>query len=76
MLSRDSKRFKYMLIGEAPGRQENESGKVFVGKAGQLLKEAIQTIGLADFFITNILKCRPPENRNPSSEETELCRDW
>lgn len=76
MLSRDSKRFKYMLIGEAPGRQEDESGKVFVGKAGQLLKEAIQTIELKDFFIANILKCRPPENRDPLPEEIEQCRDW
>jgi DNA polymerase len=76
LITPEAKQFKYMLIGEAPGQQEDESGKVFVGKSGQLLKEAITTIDLKDFFITNMIKCRPPENRNPNKEEIVSCSQW
>lgn len=66
---------KVMFIGEAPGREEDEQGKPFVGRAGELLTESLANIGLkrGDIYITNILKCRPPENRNPRSEEIQQC---
>ena len=56
-----------MLIGEAPGRDEDAAGKPFVGRSGKLLTECIEKAGLKreDVFITNIVKCRPPENRKP-----------
>jgi DNA polymerase len=62
-----------MFIGEAPGRTEDERGEPFVGAAGQVLAEALRQIGLerSDVYITNIVKCRPPENRDPSPEEVE-----
>ncbi len=64
-----------MLIGEAPGREEDFQGRPFVGAAGRLLTEALERIGLsrADVYIANILKCRPPGNRNPQPEEIEVC---
>ncbi|MQY59075.1 MAG: uracil-DNA glycosylase [Clostridia bacterium] len=64
-----------MLIGEAPGREEDLQGKPFVGAAGRLLTEALGRVGLsrADVYIANILKCRPPGNRNPQPEEIEIC---
>ena len=64
-----------MLIGEAPGREEDLQGKPFVGAAGRLLTEALGRVGLsrADVYIANILKCRPPGNRNPQPEEIEVC---
>jgi uracil-DNA glycosylase len=65
----------WMVIGEAPGQSEDEQGKPFVGKAGQLLTEMLRAIGLErdEVFITNILKCRPPGNRDPKPDEAELC---
>lgn len=62
-----------MIIGEAPGQEEDRIGKVFVGRAGKLLRKAIAEIGLDNFFITNIIKCRPPSNRDPSNEEIQNC---
>ena len=64
-----------MLIGEAPGREEDLQGKPFVGAAGRLLTEALGRVGLsrADVYIANILKCRPPDNRNPQPEEIKVC---
>lgn len=64
-----------MLIGEAPGREEDLQGKPFVGAAGRLLTEALGRVGLsrADVYIANILKCRPPGNRNPQPEEIKVC---
>ncbi|MDC9700936.1 MAG: uracil-DNA glycosylase [Alphaproteobacteria bacterium] len=66
---------RLMLIGEAPGREEDISGTPFVGPAGQLLNKIIQSIGLAreDIFITNIVFWRPPGNRTPTPAEAELC---
>ena len=68
----------WMLIGEAPGQSEDLQGEPFVGKAGQLLTEMLRAIGLKreDVFITNILKCRPPNNRDPNSEEVDSCNDF
>ncbi len=64
-----------LFIGEAPGRNEDEQGRPFVGRAGQLLNELLDSIGLNrdDVFITNIVKCRPPNNRDPAPEEVKAC---
>jgi len=68
-------RARLMFIGEAPGFHEDRTGIPFVGKAGQLLTKIIQAIGLTreQVYIANILKCRPPENRNPTVEESINC---
>ena len=67
-----------MLVGEAPGQHEDEQGQPFVGNAGLLLTEMLRAIGLArkEVFITNILKCRPPNNRDPHADEIESCNDY
>ena len=65
-----------MIIGEAPGFEEDKQGKPFVGKAGELLTKMVGAINIdrqKDAFITNILKCRPPENRNPNQQEEVAC---
>jgi uracil-DNA glycosylase family 4 len=65
-----------MLIGEGPGEQEDLSGEPFVGRAGQLLTQILSSINIdreKDIYITNIVKCRPPENRAPEKDETEAC---
>lgn len=65
-----------MLIGEAPGYDEDRSGKAFVGKAGQLLDKILNACNFKrreHVFISNILKCRPPQNRNPEKEEIRAC---
>lgn len=66
------------FIGEAPGQREDEQGIPFVGPAGHLLDELLASIGLAraDIYITNVLKYRPPGNRDPLPEEKELCLPW
>jgi uracil-DNA glycosylase len=63
-----------MFIGEAPGREEDELGRPFVGKSGKLLNKAFETVGIKreDVFITNLVKCRPPNNRVPSPQEIAL----
>ena len=65
-----------MLVGEAPGADEDAQGEPFVGPAGLLLNRMLAAIGLAreDVFIANILKCRPPGNSNPTPEQAEQCR--
>ncbi|MFT4537607.1 MAG: uracil-DNA glycosylase family 4 [Planctomycetota bacterium] len=70
---------RVMFIGEGPGYQEDVQGVPFVGPPGQLLTDIIQKgMGLrrADVAITNVVKCRPPENRDPSDEEMALCSPW
>ncbi|WP_374089855.1 uracil-DNA glycosylase family protein [Methylomicrobium lacus] len=69
---------EWMLIGEAPGQQEDLQGAPFVGPAGQLLTEMLRAIGLDrdEVYIANILKCRPPGNRDPRPEEAENCRPY
>ncbi|MFP4490686.1 MAG: uracil-DNA glycosylase family protein [Spirochaetaceae bacterium] len=67
---------KVMVIGEAPGAQEDETGRPFVGRAGQYLDKWLEAIGLnreRDVFIGNIIKCRPPNNRDPFLDEQEEC---
>ena len=68
----------WLVIGEAPGADEDRQGEPFVGRAGQLLTEMLFAIGLQrdDVFICNILKCRPPGNRNPSTEEVDFCHAY
>ncbi len=68
---------KLMLIGEAPGYNEDKQGEPFVGKAGQLLDKIFASVGLSrkeNIYICNTIKCRPPENRDPLPEEKEACR--
>ena len=67
-----------MFIGEAPGEQEDLSGVPFVGRAGQLLDKYLFAVDIAreDVYIANILKCRPPKNRDPLPEEEEACIEF
>ena len=67
-----------MFVGEAPGADEDEQGEPFVGRAGQLLTKIIEAIGLTrqDVYIANIIKCRPPGNRNPELDEVEQCEPF
>uniref|UniRef100_A0A7V4NFL8 Type-4 uracil-DNA glycosylase n=1 Tax=Fervidobacterium pennivorans TaxID=93466 RepID=A0A7V4NFL8_FERPE len=67
-----------VFIGEAPGKEEDEKGEPFVGGAGKLLTEMISKIGLTreEVFIANLLKCRPPNNRDPLPEEIEACGSY
>ncbi|OHB39483.1 MAG: hypothetical protein A2099_01960 [Planctomycetes bacterium GWF2_39_10] len=69
---------KLMFVGEAPGRDEDLQGEPFVGRAGQLLTKIIEAIGMkrSDVYIANVLKCRPPGNRNPLPEEIVLCMPY
>ena len=65
-----------VFVGEAPGHEEDVQGEPFVGRAGQLLTRIIQAIGLTreDVYILNVIKCRPPQNRNPLPDEVAACR--
>lgn len=67
-----------VFVGEAPGRDEDRQGEPFVGRAGQLLNEILKAIDLRrqDVYICNILKCRPPENRDPERDEVEACEPY
>lgn len=67
-----------LFIGEAPGLNEDKKGRPFVGKAGKILDELLNSISLNrnDIYITNIIKCRPPNNRNPKIEEIKTCSPY
>jgi uracil-DNA glycosylase len=67
-----------MFVGEAPGRDEDLQGKPFVGRAGQLLTRIIEAIGMRrqDVYIANVIKCRPPNNRNPEEDEIAQCEPY
>jgi len=67
-----------MFVGEAPGSDEDLQGEPFVGRAGQLLTKIIQSIGLerSDVYIANVIKCRPPNNRNPEPDEVATCQPF
>ncbi|HLF72263.1 MAG TPA: uracil-DNA glycosylase [Dehalococcoidia bacterium] len=67
-----------MFIGEAPGYYEDQQGRPFVGAAGQFLESLLASIGLkrGDVFIANVIKCRPPGNRDPLPEEISACANW
>jgi DNA polymerase len=69
---------RLLLVGEAPGSQEDALGRPFIGKAGQLLDRLLDEVGLsrAGVAVANVLKCRPPANRAPTRAETTRCRGW
>ena len=70
---------KVMFIGEGPGRNEDLKGEPFVGAGGQLLDKYLAAVDLdrrTNIYIANIVKCRPPQNRDPLQEEQEACMDW
>lgn len=85
-----SKDAKILFVGEAPGQQEDETGRPFVGRSGQMLRKLAKQAGIdtisdssekdknsfASVFITNVVKCRPPKNRNPKASELNACRPW
>ena len=67
-----------MLIGEGPGGDEDKQGEPFVGKAGQLMNKAFDVVGIKreEVYIANIVKCRPPNNRDPEEDEIQACLDY
>ena len=74
-----NKNAEVMLVGEGPGENEDLQGVPFVGKAGQLLDDMMKIIGLdrtKNIYIANIVKCRPPKNRDPLNTEQDACIDW
>ena len=73
------KNAEVMFVGEGPGEQEDLQGEPFVGRGGQLLDEMLSLIGLSrqsNFYIANIVKCRPPQNRDPLNTEQDACIPW
>lgn len=75
VIGRGCKTADVLFVGEGPGENEDRQGLPFVGQAGELLNLALKSIGYADedYYIANIVKCRPPQNRNPEPEECEAC---
>jgi len=75
VLGEGNPRARLLFVGEGPGEQEDLEGRPFIGRAGQLLDKMIEAIGLtrAEIYIANVVKCRPPENRNPEPDEIETC---
>lgn len=73
-----NKNAKIMFIGEGPGADEDRIGEPFVGKAGKLMDMAFETVGIKrnEVYIANIVKCRPPSNRNPEDDEANTCIDY
>ncbi len=73
-----NKNAKLMFIGEAPGEQEDLSGIPFVGRAGKLFDQYLEAVGIArdEVYIANMLKCRPPKNRDPLGSEQDVCIDY
>ncbi len=69
---------RVMFVGEGPGEQEDETGRPFVGPAGKLLSQILQAAGFKreEVYIANVVKCRPPDNRVPTIEETLRCQPW
>ncbi|POZ62339.1 uracil-DNA glycosylase [Chromobacterium alticapitis] len=79
VFGRGNPQARWMLIGEAPGEQEDKQGQPFVGRAGQLLDNMLAATGLdreQDVYIANVLKCRPPGNRNPAPDEIAACNGY
>ena len=79
VISRGNPAARVMVIGEAPGASEDEQGLPFVGRSGRVLDGLFTSAGLdpdTDLFITNVVKCRPPENRKPTAAELRACRPW
>lgn len=79
VIERGNRTAKWLFVGEAPGAEEDKEGKPFVGKAGQLLDKMILSMNLdqnKDVYICNVIKCRPPNNRNPDNEEINNCKNY
>lgn len=78
VIGKGNENAKILFVGEAPGRQEDEQGLPFVGAAGRNLDRLLEKVGLSleDVYIANILKCRPPENRDPLPEEIRAHTPW
>jgi uracil-DNA glycosylase family 4 len=79
VFSRGNAQAKLMIVGEGPGQQEDETGLPFVGRAGQLLDKILASVNIdreKDVYICNIVKCRPPQNRVPTSDEMNACREF
>ena len=79
VVSRGSRTAPIMVIGEGPGQQEDEQGLPFVGRSGQLLEKILESVRIdseKDVYICNIVKCRPPGNRNPTTPEINACRPY
>lgn len=78
VLGEGNKDADIMFVGEGPGADEDIQGRPFVGKAGQLMNNALNGIGIKrdSIYITNIVKCRPPNNRNPEKDETDICINY
>ena len=78
VLGRGSRDADLMFVGEGPGRQEDEQGKPFVGQAGQLLDLALKSLSFdpGDYYIANVVKCRPPMNRTPEPSEAQACMNF
>ena len=78
VLGSGNKNATVMLIGEGPGADEDMQGKPFVGKAGQLMNKALEALEIdpKELYITNVVKCRPPQNRNPEEDEVASCIDY
>lgn len=78
VLGAGNKQAKVMFIGEGPGADEDIQGIPFVGKAGKLMNQALKGIGIEreEIYIANIVKCRPPQNRNPEQDEINSCLDY
>jgi len=79
VVGKGNEKAKLVIIGEGPGEQEDESGLPFVGRAGKMLDTALAAVNidpLEDCYITNIVKCRPPNNRKPTASESDACMPW
>lgn len=79
VIGRGNPQAEIMIIGEAPGQNEDEQGLPFVGKSGQLLDNILESVGLSsdrDVYISNAIRCRPPENRTPTTQEIEACKPY
>ena len=78
VFARGDPRARWLVVGEAPGAEEDRQGEPFVGRAGQLLDTMLRALGLArgEVYIANVLKCRPPGNRDPKPDEAAHCRGY
>ena len=79
VVGKGNEKANLVIIGEGPGEQEDKSGLPFVGRAGKMLDTALAAVNIApleDCYITNIVKCRPPNNRKPTASESDACMPW
>ncbi len=76
VLGEGEKNAKIMIVGEAPGAEEDKTGKPFVGRAGRLLRNTLSSLGLEETYITNVVKHRPPNNRKPKKAEIKACSEF